>query len=73
LQTRVRQRFAQLQAFDEHEGTVPWFIVNAAQSIDEVQQEINQIVDATIRKVQQDNTPSETMWQEKNKQENKEL
>jgi hypothetical protein len=51
MQTRVRQRFSQLQAHDERDGNVPWYIVNAAQSIDEVQGDINKIVEETIRHV----------------------
>jgi hypothetical protein len=48
MQTRVRQRFSQLQAHDERDGNVPWYIVNAAQSIEEVQGDINKIVEETI-------------------------
>jgi len=52
LQMRVRQRFGELQAKDEEEKIVPWHIVNAAQSIDEVQADINKIVEDTIKRVQ---------------------
>lgn len=53
MQSRVRERFSQLQALDEHEGIVPWHIVDAARSVEDVQQEIQEIVERTIRDVQQ--------------------
>jgi hypothetical protein len=56
LQARVRQRFAQLQAKDEQEGQVPWHVVNAARSMEEVEQEIQQIVARTIDMVQNYNS-----------------
>ena len=64
LQLLVRQRFAQLQAQDERLQTVPWHVVNAAQTIQEVQQEINAIVLQTVESVkqQQEGTPMPTMW-----------
>jgi dTMP kinase len=49
---RYEQRFGELQAKDEEEKIVPWHIVNAAQSIDEVQADINRIVEDTIKRVQ---------------------
>jgi dTMP kinase len=65
LQLRVRQRFAQLQAQDERLQTVPWHVVDAAQSIEEVQKEINTIVLQTVESVQeqqQKGKPMPTMW-----------
>ena len=65
LQLRVRQRFAQLQAQDERLQTVPWHVVNAAQTIQEVQEEINTIVLKTVESVQQEQQqgkPMPTMW-----------
>ena len=53
MQSRVRERFSQLQAIDEHEGIVPWHIVDAARSVEDVEQEIQEIVERTIRDVQQ--------------------
>lgn len=58
LQARVRQRFAQLQAKDEKEGQVPWHVVNAARSMEDVEQEIQQIVARTIDMVQNSNATS---------------
>jgi hypothetical protein len=72
MQTRVRQRFSQLQAHDERDGQVPWFIVNAAQSIEQVQTDINQIVDETVKQVEEDNKPLGLLWQLPSLTENKE-
>lgn len=60
---RVRQRFAELQGMDEKEKTVPWHVVNAAQSIEEVQADINKIVDETLKRVAE-GAPLKTMFQE---------
>jgi len=51
MQIRVRQRFAQLQQQDERTGQVPWHVVNAAGTIEQVQKEINEIVEATIDRI----------------------
>lgn len=63
LQRRVRQRFAELQAMDEKEQTVPWHVINAAQTIEQVQSEINVIVHDTIQRVAQ-GAPLKKMFQE---------
>jgi hypothetical protein len=68
MQTRVRQQFSKLQAQDERQGLVPWHIVNAAQTIDDVQTEINAIVEQTIARVQQqqesvEEQPLQVLWQ----------
>jgi dTMP kinase len=68
MQQRVRQRFRELQAMDEVDGQVPWYVVNAAQSIEEVQQEINQIVESTIDKVNAEEKPLGLLWQVKGKE-----
>jgi len=41
---------------DAEEKTVPWHIVDASQSIDEVQADINKIVEATMKRVADGNT-----------------
>ena len=51
LQKRVRQRFAELQEDDEIQNRTSWHIVDASQSIEEVQKNINEIVENTINKV----------------------
>mmetsp|Transcript_2799 Transcript_2799/g.4231 ORF Transcript_2799/g.4231 Transcript_2799/m.4231 type:complete len:250 (+) Transcript_2799:67-816(+) len=52
LQLRVRKRFAELQAMDEGEKTVPWHIIDASQAIDDVQRDINKVVEETIKRVE---------------------
>jgi dTMP kinase len=63
MQQRVRERFNQLQAMDERDGQVPWYVVDAAQSIEQVQKEINDIVEKTIEKVQKGKLPLGVLWQ----------
>jgi len=71
MQTRVRQRFSELQRQDEQPQSqglgksyqVPWHIVNAARSIEEVQEEINQIVLSALDRIansEQDNEEEDT-------------
>ena len=52
MQIRVRQRFAELQSIDEKLGRVPWHVVDASQSIEEVTEKLTGIVSETIDKVQ---------------------
>ena len=40
LQMRVRKRFAELQSIDEKHGRVPWHVVDASQSIEEVKEKL---------------------------------
>jgi hypothetical protein len=72
MQQRVRRRFSQLQAMDEHDGQVPWYVVNAAQAVEEVQKEINEIVEKTVEKVHLQEQPLGLLWQSKEAGENKE-
>ena len=37
---RVRKRFAELQSIDEKHGRVPWHVVDASQSIEEVKEKL---------------------------------
>ena len=62
MQQRVRQRFSELQDMDEKDGQIPWFVVDAAQSIEEVQKEINEIVENTVTKVQSEEQPVGLLW-----------
>jgi len=62
MQQRVRQRFSELQDMDEKDGQIPWYVVNAAQSIEEVQKEINEIVENTVEKVQSEEQPVGLLW-----------
>jgi hypothetical protein len=52
LQMRVRKRFAELQSIDEKHGRVPWHVVDASQSIEEVKEKLAGIVTDTIERVQ---------------------
>lgn len=63
LQQRVRKKFEELQAIDDAGKRIPWHIVNAAQSVEEVQSDINKIVEATIQTVN-DGAPLYKMFQE---------
>mmetsp|Transcript_21834 Transcript_21834/g.51513 ORF Transcript_21834/g.51513 Transcript_21834/m.51513 type:complete len:277 (+) Transcript_21834:107-937(+) len=67
MQIRVREKFRQLQAVDEEQGNVPWYVVNAAQSIEDVQKEINAIVDKTVHDVQTTNKPLGQLWKKTTK------
>ena len=62
MQQRVRQRFGELKDMDERDGKIPWYIINAAQSIEDVQNEINKIVENTLEKVQSDKKPVGLLW-----------
>jgi LAS superfamily LD-carboxypeptidase LdcB len=72
MQQRVRQRFSQLQAMDERDGQVPWYVVNAAQSIEEVQKEIKSIVEKTVERVNSEERPLGILWQSEQCRDNKE-
>ena len=51
MQVRVRQRFEELANADDQEGRVPWHFVSAAQTVEEVQQDINKVVEKTLGKI----------------------
>lgn len=61
LQVRVRQRFAELQKIDEKHGRIPWYIVDASKSIDDVHVEIKKITKQTIEQVAS-GKPLMKMW-----------
>lgn len=64
LQMRVRKRFAELQSIDEKQGRVPWHVVDASQSIEDVTKEISSIVTDTVERVQGQSVPLSRMWGE---------
>ena len=76
MQLRVREKFRELQAIDEkqqrqcsdgsqqQQPQVPWYVINAAQSIEDVQKEINTIVNRTIQEVQSTNKPLGLLWKQ---------
>lgn len=51
MQMRVRQRFDELQKDDEASRRVLWKVVDASQSVEDVQRDINAIVDETLQRV----------------------
>ena len=61
---RVRKRFAELQALDERQGRIPWHVVDASQSIDDVTKELVTIVNETVEKVGKETSPLRRMWDE---------
>jgi len=63
LQIRVRKRFAELKSIDEKEGRVPWHVVDASQSIEEVTTELVKIVEETVEKVT-NGKPLRKMWED---------
>lgn len=63
LQIRVRKRFAQLQEMDKKQGRVPWHIIDASKTVEEVTADIVSVVDATIKRVQE-GKPLAKMWDE---------
>lgn len=64
LQIRVRKRFAELQALDEKDGRVPWHVVDASQSIEDVTDELVRIVNETLERVDRESSPLKRMWEE---------
>lgn len=59
---RVRERFAELQTIDEKQGRVPWHVVDASQSIEDVKEKLASIVTETIERVQSESAPLRRMW-----------
>ncbi len=64
LQIRVRQRFSELQSIDEKHGRVPWCVVDASKSVEEVKEMVSGIVFSTIERVQSETAPLRRMWAE---------
>lgn len=62
MQQQVRKRFSELQAMDDNDGNIPWYIVDAAQSIEDVQKEINAIVESTVKHVQNEEGGVGLLW-----------
>ena len=60
----MRQRFAELQSIDEKQGRVPWHVVDASQTIEEVKEKLAGIVTDTIKRVQSESAPVRRMWGE---------
>lgn len=63
MQLRVRKRFDELEQMDKSEGRVPWHVVSAAQSIEEVQADIWKIVEKTLEQVRNGKSLGK-LWEE---------
>lgn len=63
LQARVRERFAELRSTDEREGRVPWRVVDAGRSIEEVHEELLSIATEAAERVRREGTPLGRMWE----------
>jgi len=64
MQMRVKQIFKDLQMIDEQDASfvgTPWYIINAAQSVEDVQSEINVVVEKTLTEVS-NGAPLRSMW-----------
>jgi argonaute-like protein implicated in RNA metabolism and viral defense len=59
MQIRVKQRFHELQEMDKR---IPWHIVNAAQTMEKVQEDILRIVKETVKDVRNNDKPLEKLW-----------
>ena len=62
----MRKRFGELQSIDEKHGRVPWHVVDASQSIEEVKEKLVSIVSDTVQRVQSESAPAplRRMWGE---------
>jgi dTMP kinase len=51
FQKKVREQFMQLKTEDETSGAVDWHVVDARQSIEDIQRQIAAIVDGVVASV----------------------
>jgi dTMP kinase len=51
FQKKVREQFMQLKAEDESSGAVDWHVVDARQSIEDIQRQIAAIVEGVVASV----------------------
>jgi thymidylate kinase len=61
MQIRVRERFGTLQQTDEQQGTVPWKIVDAAQTMEQVEKDIWNVVSEQVEQVK--DKPVSKLWE----------
>ena len=64
MQLRVRERFSELQKMDEQASSTgpSWHIIDAAQSFEEVQAEIWQVVEKTLGEI--GDKPLQKLWED---------
>lgn len=60
FQKKVRDQFMKLKEEDEVAGTLPWHVVDATQTIEQVQAQIATIVDGVMASV--GDKPSAKLW-----------
>eukprot|EP01033_Poteriospumella_lacustris_P014263 gene14263-10194_t len=60
FQKAVREKFMNLRETDEAEANVPWFVLDARKSIDELHAEIRSIADAVV--TQNEGAPVKKLW-----------
>ena len=60
FQKKVREQFLKLKAEDDAKGELCWHVVDAAQSIEDVHNQIKQIVEKTVDEVA--NKPLNKLW-----------
>ena len=60
---RVREQFRKLERLDKAEGRVPWHVLSAAKSIEEVQADIWSVVEKTLEQVSNGKELGK-MWEE---------
>mmetsp|Transcript_12009 Transcript_12009/g.13774 ORF Transcript_12009/g.13774 Transcript_12009/m.13774 type:complete len:81 (-) Transcript_12009:109-351(-) len=58
MQRRVRQKFEELKIADE--GRIPWHIIDAAKSVEDVTSDITVILDKIVEEVA--DKPLEELW-----------
>lgn len=61
MQVRVRERFDELQNMDQRDGRIPWKIIDAAQSVEDVEKDIEDVVQETVELVE-NGKPLEKLW-----------
>jgi hypothetical protein len=61
MQRRVRAKFAQLQQQDDQ---VTWHTIDASQSMESVEQDMWNVIEATRRAVQSSKKPLAKLWEE---------
>jgi len=69
MQVRVRKRFGELQKLDEGRYGVPWRVVDAARTVEEVQADIWGVVEETLTSVEAaepGGKPLRRMWDDGN-------
>lgn len=60
FQKAVREKFMLLQRIDQEEANIPWFVLDARKSIDELHAEISSIADDIIAR--NDASPVKKLW-----------